>query len=244
LPVTSLYLEMTARAVIAFLAILIIARVLEKERAGQLTYYEYLAGITTGVIAGGIVIQTRISPWPLLLALFVFSILNYLVRFITLKSRVVRKVLAGEPVLIIQNGKIMEQHMKNVQYNIDDLLMQLRSQGVFNISDVEFAVLEADGRLSVLLKSSKKPVTAEDLQLESQYQGLSSELIIDGVIIYQNLDQNNLDESWLINELKKQGIQTPGEVHLAILDAQGNLYVDKKDDEVVHNTRIQDDPGG
>jgi uncharacterized membrane protein YcaP (DUF421 family) len=143
LPVTSLYLEMTARAVIAFLAILIIARVLEKERAGQLTYYEYLAGITTGIIAGGIVIQTRISPWPLLLALFVFSILNYLVRFITLKSRVVRKVLAGEPVLIIQNGKIMEQHMKNVQYNIDDLLMQLRSQGVFNISDVEFAVLEA-----------------------------------------------------------------------------------------------------
>lgn len=129
MPVTSLYLEMTARAVIAFLAILIIARVLEKERAGQLTYYEYLAGITTGIIAGGIVIQTRISPWPLLLALFVFSILNYLVRFITLKSRVVRKVLAGEAVLIIQNGKIMEQHMKNVQYNIDDLLMQLRSQG-------------------------------------------------------------------------------------------------------------------
>jgi len=244
LPVTSLYLEVTARAVIAFLAILVIARALEKERAGQLTYYEYLAGITTGVIAGGIVIQTGISPWPLLLGLLVFSVLNYLVRIITLKSRVARKVLAGEPVLIIQNGKIMEQNMKDVQYNIDDLLMQLRSQRVFNISDVEFAVLEPDGRLSVLLKASKKPVTIEDLQLESQYQGLSSELIMDGEIVYQNLGQNNLDEAWLINELKKQGIQAPGEVNLAILDTQGKLYVDKKDDEVVHDTGIQDDPGG
>lgn len=239
----SLYLEVTIRAVLAFLAILLIARVLEKGRAGQLTCYEYLAGITTGIIAGGIVTQTSISPWPLLLALFVFSILNYLVRFISLKSRMARKVLAGEPVLIIQNGKIMEENMKRQNYNSDQLLMQLRSQGVFNISDVEFAVLEPDGRLSVLLKSSKKPVTAEDLQLESQYQGLSSELIVDGEIIYQNLDQNNLDEAWLINELKKQGIQASQEVHLAILDAQGNLYVDKKDDEVVHNTRIEDDSG-
>ena len=239
----SLYLDLSTRAVIAFLAILIIARVLEKERAGQLTYYEYLAGITTGIIAGGIVTQTWISPWPLLLALLVFSVLNYLVRFISLKSRVARKVLAGEPTLIIQNGKIMEQKMKQLHYNIDGLLMQLRSQGVFNISDVEFAVLEANGRLSVLLKADKMPVTTGDLQLESKYQGLSSELIMDGEIIYQNLDQNNLDEAWLINELKKQGIKAPGDVHLASLDAQGNLYVDKKDDEVVHDTRIQDDLG-
>ncbi len=238
------YLEMMIRAVLAFGAVLVIARVLERERRGELTFYEYLAGITIGFLAGGIVIQTSISPWPLLLALLVFSILTYLVRVISLKSRMARKLLSGEPTLVIQNGKIMEQRMNRLHYNVDDLLMQLRSQGVFNISDVEFAVIEPNGKLSILLKSQKMPTTREDFQLESQYQGLSSELIVEGKIVYQNLDQNNLDEAWLIHELQKQGIRTPGEVYLASLDAQGNLYVDKKDDEVLHDTKIQDDPGG
>lgn len=239
----SIYVEMAMRGALAFLSVFIIARVLEKERVGQLSYYEYLAGITTGVITGGIVIQTWVSPWPLLLALLIFSVLNYLVRFVSLKSRVARKVLVGKPSLIIQNGKIMEQEMNRLHYNIDELLMQLRSQGVFDISEVEFAVLEPDGELSVLLKADKMPVKREDLQVESQYQGIGSELITDGQIVHQNLDQNNLDEAWLINELNKQNIKTPAQVHLAILDAQGKLYVDKKDDEITHDTKIEDDPG-
>lgn len=240
----SVYVEMTLRTVLAFLAVFMIARVLENGRPGQLSHYEYLAGITTGVIAGGLVVQNRISPWPLLLALLIFSILNYLVRFVSLKSRVARKVLVGGPSMIIQNGKIMEQEMKRLHYNIDELLMQLRNQGVFDIAEVEFAVLEPDGQLSVLLKADKMPVKREDLQIESQYQGISSELIVDGQLIYQNLEQNNLDEAWLINELNKQGIRTPGEVHLAILDARGKLYVDKSDDELTHDTKVADDLGG
>lgn len=238
----AVYWQMALRAVIAFLAVLLIARILEKEHVGELTFYEYLTGITTGVLAGGIV-TTMLNPLPLLLALFIFTVLTYLVRYISLKSRVARKILAGEPAIVIQNGKIMEQNMQRMHYNTDDLLMQLRTKGVFNVSDVEFAVLEPNGRLSVLLKSHKMPVTREDMQLSSQYQGISSELIVDGEIIYQNLKQNNLDEAWLINELGKQGVKSPGEVLLASLDTQGNLYVDKKQDGLKHDTRVQDNPG-
>ena len=186
---------------------------------------------------------TRLNPLPLLIALFIFSVLTYLMRYISLKSRAARKLLAGEPVVVIQNGKVMEQSMQRSHYSTDDLLMQLRTKGVFNIADVEFAVLEPNGRLSVLLKSHKMPATREDLQLDSQYQGLSSELIMDGEIIYQNLEQNNLDEAWLIGELSKQGIKSAEDVSLAILDTEGNLYVDQKQDSIQHDTKVQDDPG-
>ncbi|MGI5926334.1 MAG: DUF421 domain-containing protein [Thermacetogeniaceae bacterium] len=237
------YLQMAIRAVLAFAAVLVIARVLEKGRTGQLSLYEYLAVITIGFLAGGIVLQTGTSPGPLLVALFVFAFLAYVVRLAALKSRPARKLLVGEPALVIQNGKILEKNMEKLHYNTDDLLMQLRSQGFFNISDVEFAVLEPNGTLSVQLKTHKMPATREDLKIESQYQGLGSELIIDGEVIYQNLEQNDLDEAWLINELNKQRIKKLGEVELAILDTDGSLYVDKKEDEFVHYTRIQDDPG-
>jgi uncharacterized membrane protein YcaP (DUF421 family) len=101
---------------------------------------------------------------------------------------------------------------------------------VFNVADVEFAVLESNGQLSVLRKSHKQPVTREDLKIPSGYEGLSSEMIVDGEIIYQNLQQNNLDEAWLILELERQGIRSPKEIMLASLDTRGNLYVDKKVD--------------
>lgn len=237
------YSEMAIRALIAFIAVLVIARVLEKGRTGQLSFFEYLVIITIGFLAGGVVLQTGTTPGPLLLALFVFAGLSYVVRLAALKSRPARKLLVGEPALVIQNGKILEKNMEKLHYNSDDLLMQLRSQGFFNIADVEFAVLEPNGLLSVQLKTHKMPATRDDLKIESQYQGISTELIVDGEVIYQNLYQNNLDESWLINELNKQGIKKPGEVELAVLDAKGSLYIDKKEDELMHNTKIQDDPG-
>jgi uncharacterized membrane protein YcaP (DUF421 family) len=138
--------------------------------------------------------------------------------------------LEGEPTLVIQNGKILAKNMSRCRYNIDDMLLQLRTQGVFNVDDVEFAVLESNGQLSVLRKSHKQPVTREDLKIPSGYEGLSSEMIVDGEIIYQNLQQNNLDEAWLILELERQGIRSPKEIMLASLDTRGNLYVDKKVD--------------
>ena len=132
--------------------------------------------------------------------------------------------------MVIQNGKILAKNMARCRYNIDDLLLQLRTQGVFNVADVEFAVLESNGSLSVLPKSHKKPVTREDLNVPSGYEGLCSELIVDGEVIYQNLQQNNLDEAWLIHELERQGVHSPKEIMLASLDTGGNLYVDKKVD--------------
>jgi uncharacterized membrane protein YcaP (DUF421 family) len=236
------YFKIILQTVLAFFAILVLTRILEKEQLSQLTFYEYVTGITIGSLASALAIDTLISPWAVLVALVTFAALTYLMGYVALKSRVARKLLEGEPTIVVQNGKIMEKNMGRIRYNIDDLLAQLREKGVFNISDVEYAILEPNGHLSVLLKSHKKPVTREDLQVPGSYEGISSELIVDGEVIYQNLQQNNLDEAWLINELKKQGINSPKQVMLASLDTQGNLYVDKKRDELTHDTQVQDDP--
>ncbi len=237
----SLYLKVVLQTVLAFFVILFVTRILEKEQLSQLTFYEYVAGITLGSLAAGLAIDTLVSPWVVLASLVTFAFLTYLMGFISLKSRAARKLLEGEPTIVVQNGKIMEKNMGKLRYNVDDLLAQLREKGVFNIADVEFAVLEPNGHLSVLLKSPKKPVTKEDLQVPGKYEGIPSELIVDGKIIHQNLYQNNLDEAWLINELRKQGITSPGEVLLASLDTQGNLYIDKKHDALTHDTRVADD---
>jgi len=237
------FLRIILQTVLAFFTILIITRLLEKEQLGHLTFYEYITGITIGSLAADIAIDTAGNRWLILLSLVVFALLTYLMGYVSLKSRVARKLLEGEPTIVVQNGKIMEKNMKQIRYNVDDLLTQLREKGVFNISDVEFAVLEPNGQLSVLLKSQKKPVTREDLQIPSQYEGMSSEIIVDGEVVYQNLQQNNLDEAWLINELQKQGIKSPREVLLASLDSQGNLYVDKKKDELAQEVQVKDEPG-
>jgi len=226
----TIYFSVALRTVLAFFAILLVTRILGKEQMGELTFYEYVTGITIGSLAADMATITIISPWVILMALVMFAALTFLMGYVSLKNRAARKLLEGEPTLVIQNGKILAKNMSRCRYNIDDMLLQLRTQGVFNVDDVEFAVLESNGQLSVLRKSHKQPVTREDLKIPSGYEGLSSEMIVDGEIIYQNLQQNNLDEAWLILELERQGIRSPKEIMLASLDTRGNLYVDKKVD--------------
>ena len=226
----TIYFSVALRTVLAFFAILLVTRILGKEQMGELTFYEYVTGITIGSLAADMATITIISPWVILMALVMFAALTFLMGYVSLKNRAARKLLEGEPTLVIQNGKILAKNMSRCRYNIDDMLLQLRTQGVFNVDDVEFAVLESNGQLSVLRKSHKQPVTREDLKIPTGYEGLSSEMIVDGEIIYQNLQQNNLDEAWLILELERQGIGSPKEIMLASLDTRGNLYVDKKVD--------------
>lgn len=236
----SIFFDVVLRTVLAFFAILLVTRILDKEQVGELTFYEYVTGITIGSLAAEMAIMTMISPWVTLTALFVFAALTFLMGYVSLKSRAARKLLEGEPTVVIQNGKILAKNMARCRYNTDDLLLQLRTKGAFNIADVEFAVLESNGQLSVLLKSQKKAVSREDLRIDSQYEGLNSELIVDGEVVYQNLKQNSLDEAWLINALEQQGFHSPKEIMLASLDTQGNLYIDKKRDNLAHEVQVSD----
>jgi uncharacterized membrane protein YcaP (DUF421 family) len=233
-------LEVMLRTLGAFFVILVLTRILNKEQIGQLTYYEYVTGITIGSMAATVAIDTQVKFLPDVLGLILWVVLTYLAGYASLKSRAARKLLEGEPTVLVHNGKILERNMAKLRYNLDDLLIQLRNKNAFNIADVEFAILEPNGQLSVLLKSQKRPLTPQDLQIPTKYEGVPSELIEDGKIIRANLQQVHVDEQWLLNELRKQGINDVREVEYASLDNEGKLFVDKRQDKLTNVLDVTD----
>jgi len=234
------FLEIFLRATGAFIAVLFIARIIGKSQLGQLTISDWVNAIVMGSIAAGLAADLRTNPLYWLLGLCVFAGLTILVQYVGLKYRPARKMFEDEPTVVVHNGKILEKNMARMRYHMDNLMMQLREKGYFNIGDVEFAILEPNGELSVLPKSQKRPVTPADLKIPTQYEGVMSELVVDGVIIEQNLRQNKLNEEWLLGELQKQGIYSLSEVAYAGLDANGNLYVDRKQDNLEYVQDITD----
>jgi uncharacterized membrane protein YcaP (DUF421 family) len=217
-----------------------LARWLNKEQLSQLTFYDWIVGITIGSMAANLTNEPEGRILEHVVILVVFSAAAYLTGMMTVKSRPLRKLIEGEPTVVIHNGRILEHNMAKLHYNVDNLLNQLREKNVFNIEDVEFALLEGNGGLSVLLKSQKRPLTPSDLGIPTSYEGLSSEIIVDGQVIYQNLKQNNLDEQWLIAELRKRGYNSPRDIVLATLSSDGELYIDNKKDGTEHMVDVSD----
>jgi len=235
------YLEIALRAVAAFLGVILVTRVVGKQQLGELTVSDFVNAIAIGSIAAAMATDHKENVIYYIIGITIFGGLTYLTNFAGLKSRAARKLLEGEPTVVIHNGKILEKNMSKERYNMDNLTMQLREKNVFNISDVEFAILEPNGKLSVLLKSDKQPVTTGDIGVTTQYEGVASELIVDGKLIQQNLQQNNLSKEWLITQLQKQGIKSIEEVSFASLDTSGNLYVDKYHDNLQYVEDITDE---
>ena len=231
------------RALIAFFTLLIFTRLLGKQQMSQLTFFDYVLGITVGSIAASLTIELTYDPWPIWVGLVTWIVAVLATQIITVKWRYASKYIDGEPTVVIMNGMIMEAAMKKLRYRISDLTEQLRDKGVFDVSQVEFAVLEVSGKLSVLKKSQYQPVTPKDMNIKTKYSGIGTELIYDGVIVEQNLKQVNHDRTWLEKELKRLGINDVSEVFFATLETTGKLYIDKYRDHIKSKTDISDYDG-
>ena len=234
------YLEILLRAAGAFAAVIILTRLVGKSQVGGLTLTVWVNGIVVGSIAAGLVTQLNEPAGYYVFGLFLFMILTMVSEWAGMKYRPLHKLMDDDPTIVVHNGKILENNMRKMRYTVDDLTSQLRQKEAFNIADVEYAIAEPNGQLSVLLKSQATPLTPRDINVPSSYRGVPSELVVDGVIIQQNLKQNTLDEDWLLGELQRQGIQSIKEVFYASLDTDGNLYVDRKHDDMDHYLDITD----
>lgn len=231
------------RALIAFFTLLIFTRLLGKQQMSQLTFFDYVLGITIGSIAASLTIELTYDPWPMWVGMLTWIAAVLAIQWITIKWRYAAKYIDGEPTVVIMNGKIMEEAMKKLRYRISDLTEQLRDKGVFDISQVEFAVLEVSGKLSVLKKSQNQPVTPKDLNLSTDYQGINTEIIYDGVVVESNLRQLKRDRKWLDRELKKMGVRDAAEVFYGEVDPSGKLYIDKYKDKIRNKTDVSDYEG-
>ncbi len=227
----SVILVVIIRSVIAFWALLVLVRLTGKQQMSELTFFDYVVGITIGSIASTISVQLNQNTTATLAGMVIWGLLPILLAYLCLHSVWVRKVVEGEATVVIENGKIMEQNLARIRLSIDDLLSGLRAKNVFNVAEVEFALFETNGKLSIQLKSQKQPLTPADLNLPTRYDGLPTTLIDDGKALPDALQSLGLSQAWLRHQLGKQQINDFATVALAQLDTAGNLYVDLKDDQ-------------
>jgi len=163
--------------------------------------------------------------------------------YLTMKWRYAAKYIEGEPTIVIMNGKIMESALRKMKYRAADIMELLRNKDVFDLTEVDFAIIEPNGQLSVLKKPEFKNVTAKDMNIQNAPSGISTELIYDGMLIEENLRQLDKDKAWILSQLKMQGIKDISEVFLATLNPAGSLYVDKYEDYIKKITDIGDYKG-
>jgi len=230
----SVILVVVIRSLIAFFALLILVRLTGKQQLAELTYFDYIVGITIGSIASTLSVSLNQNTTATLAGMVIWTFLPILMAYISLHHAGFRKIIEGEATVVIENGKILEDNLGKLRLSIDDLLAELRSKSIFNIADVEFALYETSGKLSVQLKSQKKPLTPAHLNISTPYEGLCTTLIDDGKVLSDALKSLSLSKAWLYYQLSKKNIQDPSQVSLAQLDTIGNLYVDLKGDELYY----------
>ena len=216
------------KSIVAVIALFLVTKLIGKKHIAHLTFFDYIVGIVIGSIAGSFSVEKDVDYENGLTALLTWGLFAFLVAYISMKSIKCRRFFDGTPTVFIQNGCIMEQNLKKEKININDILEELRRKGAFNIADVEFAILESDGDVSLQLKPQKQPLTPSELNIPTKYQGLSATLIVDGNIMAENLKLVNHDMKWLQNELSKMNIHSANDVLLASLDNEGKLYISLK----------------
>lgn len=221
-------LVVLVRTLILYAVVVVVMRFMGKRQIGQLQPFELVVAIMISELAAVPMQNTGVPLINGIIPILTLLVAQLTMSFVALKSVKARGIICGKPAILIENGKIQEEELRREMYTLNDLLEQLRSKSIPNVADVEFAVLETNGQLSVLPKSQKRPVTPEDMKLKTQYEGLPLDFIIDGKVIQKNLEKAHLSEAWLREELSKFRIRDPREVLFASLDASGKLYYQKK----------------
>ncbi|MDR7000662.1 DUF421 domain-containing protein [Neobacillus niacini] len=229
-------IEVFVRAVGAFIVLFLLTRLMGRKQISQLTFLNYITGISIGTVAGALTIDSSIKVSTGIVSLLTWAGLTVLVGFIDLKSRTFRKLIEGEPVIIIKQGKVMDKALKKSGLDIDHLQLLLRKKDVFSIQDVEYAIFETNGEVSVLLKEGKQPLNQEQwpFQLKQPQQTpIPIHIIADGKIIDENLKQLNVNREWVNEQLTQAGTNL-SEVFYAELQKDGSLYIDKRNDQLLH----------
>jgi len=210
-----------------FISLLVITRIMGKTQVGQLTVYEYISAITIGNIAASVAAADPDKVWSHYYDFVLFAVLTYFAAFLTLKSRPLRKLIQGTPTIVVENGQILAENMKGMRFDLDQLYSKLRESGVLDISEVQYAIVETSGELSVIKKTDFQPLTKTDFNIHIPGPSLPVGLILDGKIIEENLRSQNLSLVWLEQQLNAQGISDITQVTYAGIDSKGQLAVSK-----------------
>lgn len=185
-------------------------------------------GISVGSMIAKIIIDKDHVFFSGIVALIVFALLAIATSYLNLKSYTARRIINAKTLILIENGRIIDKNMKRLRITVNELMMKLREKDVFNLEDVQFAIMESSGQLSVLVKANKKPITPEDMNIKVKSLSLINDIIIDGKIIDRNLKIAGIDKVWLQSELKRKSINNIEEVFYAGIDQNKKLIISEK----------------
>lgn len=217
------------RAIILYIIVLIVMRLMGKREIGQLQPFELAISIMIADLASVPMTELGIPITNGIIPILGLLIMHMLISIINMKSLKMRTIMSGQPSLLIYRGKIDEKVLRKERLTLNELEEKLRSNNVFNLGDVEYAILETNGEVTVIQKPEKRNVIAADLNISPEYEGISYDLVIDGKIMEKNLKSIGKDEKWLIAQLKKFDAK-PENTLIATIDGKNEFFCQKKEE--------------
>lgn len=232
------YLEVFLRTILAIAVLLLLARLDGSKQISQLTFYDYIVGITAGSIAAGLCVELDMNIWYAIIGIVLFMLSSVLLSILTNKSIVMRRVLTGSPVFLMAGGKILYDGLKHAHFDVNDLMRELRVAGYFDINEVNYAILETNGTVSVMPMPDARPAKTAEQGMTLPEESISANVVIDGKILKGNLAAMDKTPAWVHAELDRQQLRMKN-VALATLDTDGNLSVYLKESSKGLRTILQ-----
>ena len=208
----------------SIIVMFLISKLLGNKQISELNAFDYITGITIGSIASEMAIsETAKNVTIAATAMIIYGLAAFGLSMLTIKSIKARRLFSGKPLLLIENGKLYPQNLKTAKLEIEDLLTRARNSGYFDISQIAYAILENNGKISFLPKAIEKPLTLKDLGQQKADEKPVANVILDGEVMEGNLKYTGNDIKWLYKELHKQGYSEPTEIFLATVDDNNKL---------------------
>lgn len=218
-------LDVTIRAISSLITLFLVTKLLGKKQVSQLSLFDYVIGISIGNFAAEMTINLESNELNGIWAVVLFGLFAYIISILTMKSIHLRRFFMGTPTILIQEGKILESNLKKMKFDINDMLESIRIAGYFDLSQIDYAIMEANGTLSILPKAGYRSLTPNDMKIKVEKEGLCFNVIIDGKIMHSNLEKTNRDDNWLIKQLKVKGYNDISKILLVTMDINEKLVI-------------------
>lgn len=216
------FIKVILTSLLSAVALFLIAKIMGHKQMSQLDFFDYITGITIGSIAAELATELE-NPWKPLVAMIIYGTITVILTIVTNKLPKCRKFINGTPTIIMNDSKIFRENMKKAKIDLSEFMVMCRQEGYFDLTDIQTAIFEYNGRLTVLPKSPYRPLTPNDMNLTTAKAEIPTEVIMDGRILDENLKRLGLDITWLNKELKYQGHKNATEIFLGICDSNNKL---------------------
>ena len=221
-------LKIIILSITSILELFILTKIMGNKEMSQLSMFDYIVSITIGSIAAEMSTSLEEDFWQPVVAMLVYAIISILISFLSSKSIKLRRSFLGTTLILYDNGTLYNKNFKTAKLDLSEFLMLCRINGYFNLSDIQTALLESNGKISFLPKAEKRPTVTSDFNLNPVQDRITVNLILDGKLLKENLDYTGNDYVWLQNEIVKQGFSSINDIFLATCDMNNNISIYSK----------------